>query len=378
MKNARFRRRSRWREVVYAKAMALEYELDRLIGQAHVSSHAHDISEPLIESARTSVCRHLTAARELAAPRRRVVGPLWRLVAGGEGAATDGAFVNLHAAKVALVDLYTGQDIEAAAPAVLARLRSSKSADDDRLKSAEAALDGDLKTAEPGQQRRRFQLLRIHHSRQEAVGKRRAVLREAMQVSYEAADELHAQARGFRNVLVIATVVLAMLVVAVCLFGTLRPAAIPLCFEPSPGSVACPSSSDATGPSSFDVIIVALMGLLGGALSVAFTVQRLRGTSAPYDIPLALTINKLPSGVLTSIVGLILIQGDFIPGLSELDNQGQILAYAILFGFAQHLATRYIDQKAEEVIESVPKKSSQPAKQRDKGRRRRQEKAAHK
>ena len=222
------------------------------------------------------------------------------------------------------------------------------------------------------------QLQHIHHSRQEAVGKRRAVLREAMQVSYEAADEVHAQARGFRNVLVIATVVLAMLVVAVCLFGTLRPAAIPLCFEPSPGSVACPSSSDATGPSSFDVIIVALMGLLGGALSVAFTVQRLRGTSAPYDIPLALTINKLPSGVLTSIVGLILIQGDFIPGLSELDNQGQILAYAILFGFAQHLATRYIDQKAEEVIESVPKKSSQPAKQRDKGRRRRQEKAAHK
>lgn len=378
MENARFRRRSRWREVVYAKAMALEYELDRLIGQAHVSSHAHDISEPLIDSARTSVCRHLTAARELAAPRRRGVGPLWRLVAGGEGAVTDGAFVNLHAAKVALVDLYTWQDIEAAAPAVLARLRSSKSADDDRLQSAEAALDGDLETAEPGQQRRRFQLQRIHHSRQEAVGKRRAVLREAMQVSYEAADELHAQARGFRNVLVIATVVLAMLVVAVCLFGTLRPAAIPLCFEPSPGSVACPSSSDATGPSSFDVIIVALMGLLGGALSVAFTVQRLRGTSAPYDIPLALTINKLPSGVLTSIVGLILIQGDFIPGLSELDNQGQILAYAILFGFAQHLATRYIDQKAEEVIESVPKKSSQPAKQRDKGRRHHQEKAAHK
>lgn len=274
MKNARFRRRSRWREVVYAKAMALEYELDRLIGEARVSSHAHGISEPLIESARTSVCRHLTAARELAAPRRRGVGPLWRLVAGGEGAATDGAFVNLHAAKVALVDLYTWQDIEAAAPAVLARLRSSKSADDDRLKSAEAALDGDLKTAEPAQQRRPPQLQRVHR-----------------------------------------------------------------------------------------------------ALSVAFTVQRLRGTSAPYDIPLALTINKLPSGVLTSIVGLILIQGDFIPGLSELDNQGQILAYAVLFGFAQHLATRYIDQKAEEVIESVPKKSSQPAKQRDNGRRPHQERA---
>ena len=71
------------------------------------------------------------------------MGQVWRLVAGGEGPATDGAFVNLHAAKVALVDLYTREDIEAAAPAVLARLRSSKSADDDRLKSAEATFDVD-------------------------------------------------------------------------------------------------------------------------------------------------------------------------------------------------------------------------------------------
>jgi hypothetical protein len=40
---------------------------------------------------------------------------------------------------------------------------------------------------------------------------------------------------------------------------------------------------------------------------------------------------KLPAGALTAIAGLILILGDFIPGLSELDNQGQILAYAIVF-----------------------------------------------
>lgn len=180
-----------------------------------------------------------------------------------------------------------------------------------------------------------------------------------MQVSYEAADELHAQARGFRNVLILSTVVLSLLVIAVCLFGALRPEAIPLCFTPSTTESICPSSAArASTPANTDVIVVALMGLLGGALSVAFTVQRLRGTSAPYDIPLAVTLNKLPSGVLTSIVGLVLIQGDFVPGLSNLDNQGQILAYAILFGFAQQVATRFIDQKAAEVIDSVPQKSS--------------------
>jgi hypothetical protein len=375
-KKARFRRRSRWREIVYAKAIALEYELERLVAArarldlADRLHHRIHVRQPgalqvdaVVEPVRKSVSEYLTAARSAAAPRRRGVGRMWQLVAGGEGPVTDAAFVNLHAAKVALVDLYTREDIEAAAPAVLARLRSSKSASDDRLKGAESMFDVDPEIVTPTRWwlwPSRAQKGRRRHG---SIGKRRAALREAMQVSYEAADELHAQARGFRNVLVISTAVLTVLVLAVCLFGTLRPSAIPLCFEPSPGKVACPSSEDATGPSSFDVVIVALMGLLGGALSVAFTVQRLRGTSAPYDIPLALTMNKLPSGVLTGIVGLVLIQGDFVPGLSELDNQGQILAYAIVFGFAQHLATRFIDQKAEEVINSVPKKSSGPTKQ---------------
>jgi hypothetical protein len=188
---------------------------------------------------------------------------------------------------------------------------------------------------------------------------RRTALRDAMEVSYEAADELHAQARGFRDVLIIATVVLSALASAVCVFGVLRPQTIPLCFEPPGGARACPASASPAVPSSFDVLVVALMGLLGAALSVAFTVQRLRGTSSPYDIPLALTLNKLPSGILTSIIGLLLLQGDFVPGFSALDNQGQILAYAILFGFAQQLATRIVDLRAKEVISSVPKKSSQ-------------------
>jgi hypothetical protein len=63
-----------------------------------------------------------------------------------------------------------------------------------------------------------------------------------MQVSYEAADDLHAQARQFRDVLILAT--------------------------------------------------------------------GIRGFSAPYDIPVALMINKLPSGALTAIVGPLLMHGE--------------------------------------------------------------------
>ena len=86
----------------------------------------------------------------------------------------------------------------------------------------------------------------------------------------------------------------------------------------------------------------------------------MRGTSTPYGVPVALAVLNLPAGVLTAITGLVLLYGKFIPGLSELDSQGQILAYAIVLGIAQHLVTRYVDQKAEAVLRSVPSKEGSP------------------
>ena len=109
-------------------------------------------------------------------------------------------------------------------------------------------------------------------------------------------------------------------------------------------------------PRSGDVPIVALMGLLGGALSATFGIQKLRGTSTPYAIPVALSSMKLPAGALTAIVGLVLVHGEFVPGLSELDSQGQILAYAVVLGVAQHLFTRFVDRRAETVLNSLPSK----------------------
>jgi hypothetical protein len=102
------------------------------------------------------------------------------------------------------------------------------------------------------------------------------------------------------------------------------------------------------------------MGLLGGALSATFTIQKLRGTSTPYSVPVSLALLKLPAGALTAVTGLMLLYGKFIPGLSELDSQGQILAYAIVLGIAQHLVTRFVDQKAEAVLGRVPSKERSP------------------
>jgi hypothetical protein len=108
------------------------------------------------------------------------------------------------------------------------------------------------------------------------------------------------------------------------------------------------------------VAVVALLGLVGGALSGTVAVRNLRGTSTPYAVPVALALLKLPAGALTGIVGLLLVHGEFVPGLTALDSQGQILAYAVVLGVAQQLATRLVDRQAHEVLGRVPSKEQSP------------------
>jgi hypothetical protein len=96
------------------------------------------------------------------------------------------------------------------------------------------------------------------------------------------------------------------------------------------------------------------MGALGGTLGATATIRTLRGTSTPFDVPLALAMLKVPLGAMTALLALVLIRGDIVPGLSVLDSQGQILAYALVFGFAQQALTRLLDQRAETLLEGLP------------------------
>jgi hypothetical protein len=381
-------RRKRWQEAVIAKANLLEHEGQLLYQQDQLRAPARD-QQAIRDTVLTATTKHLQDARMAAGEAGTDEQPLRsRGYLPPAGARCDGAFVNLHAAQVVLVNLYSEQDIRARIPAVLDRLRKCLPEDDQRRVSTEALFGSeaggtrDRPAGRPwrngrGNARRLIDVGADHRADRGCnagtLAERRAALRDAMQVGYEAQDELYAQVRSFRNILFTGTVVLILLVAAVCVVGALRPGAIPLCFQPSntaatsqvstagAESFVCPSTTGyAARPTGGDVSIVALMGLLGGALSATFTVQKLRGTSTPYGVPVALAILKLPAGALTAVTGLVLLYGKFVPGLSELDSQGQILAYAIVLGIAQHLVTRFVDQKAQDVLSSVPSKEGSP------------------
>jgi hypothetical protein len=201
----------------------------------------------------------------------------------------------------------------------------------------------------------------------------RTGLVEAYRSATWAARREFTRLRSFRTAVAITTAGLFVLAVGLALVAAAQPQWMPLCFAPQgSGTVVCPTTTATIGtaagatPSAAaiaaiiadtavgaDALVVMLVGLAGAAVTGAAALRRMRGTSTPYAVPMTLLLLKLPTGALTAFLGLILLHGEFVPGLSALDTSGQILAWALLFGAAQQLVTGLVDKKAQSVLDSV-------------------------
>lgn len=275
-------------------------------------------------------------AAQGADPEYRTLKSWWR------GTSIEAAFRKSHQAEAELARLYADFELTAEVPAAVARTDLALNRDDPMRAEA-------------------VRLLSLP-----AGPEKRALLAKVIQVGHEAGDGSHARLRNFRNILLMTAGCIALLVLVFAIVVIRNPSAVPLCFEPGrtpgggPATVACPSGDGAgQRPAALDVVVVALLGLLGGSLSAAVSIRNLRGTSTPYDLPVALALLKVPAGALTAIGALIAIRGEFIPGLSALDTQEQILAYALVFGYAQQLLTGLIDRQALGLLDSVPSKDAE-------------------
>ena len=258
------------------------------------------------------------------------------------GTLVEAAFQNLHAARAQMVDVFDDDEIAAEIPSALARAQQTLHRDDPRRMIADA--------------------LQSHE-----IARQRAFLRRAIEDAYDALDRQHERLRSFRNIILMLALCIAVLV-AITIAGVwANPTIMPLCF-PADGIAGtgdpllnCPTGTDVTSVSSMDIVVVALLGLLGGALAATVSIRNLRGTSSPYDVPIALALLKVPLGAFTAILGLVAIQGDFVPGLSALDSQQQILAYALVLGYAQQVFTYSLDRKAQTLLNGLPAKDSATA-----------------
>jgi hypothetical protein len=273
------------------------------------------------------------------------------LRSGMSGASIERAWANLDAAEVNLLRLAPAGYLSSNMPNYCMRAVEDLDEDDPRFE--------------------RIRAFQEEASKRDLTEEERSAVVAAIQGANDRGRREQMRVRSFRNVIVITTILLAALASAVAIVGFKNPDALPLCFQPG-DVVVCPTNQRAielrpgeTEPDprqielaidqavrGSDALLIEFVGLLGASLAATTGLRRIRGTAGPYSLPVALALLKVPSGALTAFLGLQLVRAQFVPGLSALDSSAQIVAWAIVLGYAQQLFTRVVDQQAENVLTS--------------------------
>jgi hypothetical protein len=352
-----------WAEGTLTRASELEALAELAFAKDHV---------PNCESLQSAMERHITAAREaaVAAGERNAV----RRVLGGDGHLLERATSNLDAAEAQLLDFAPVSYLLGQMPSLLSHVRCHLVADDPRRQAFERVarkvgiVDPEHSLVPAGAEPTR-------QDREDAVSAERDAIVAATRAAGSAALREQVRLRSFRLVLAITTLAMTLLALGVALTGFVNPTLIPLCFAPEEAGqaqVVCPTAQSEAFPTDrsteatediddftlrtatpWDLTVVLLVGLTAAAVAAATAIRGIKGSSERHGIPVAMALLKLPTGAITAFLGLLLMRGQFVPGLSALDTSAQILAWAIIFGYAQQLFTRLIDKQGHTVLDSV-------------------------
>ncbi|MEV6520552.1 hypothetical protein AB0M43_01255 [Longispora sp. NPDC051575] len=201
----------------------------------------------------------------------------------------------------------------------------------------------------------------------------RSRLADVMHAAHTEADARRAEVRQLRNVLTIALLAATLMVGALVLLGALRPASVPLCAETlataataevpatptSPAIAAVPATPAGTvcpaggANHRYDIVLVSLFGLLGATIAVVAKVSTTSAKDLSYSPTVPQLALKLPAGVLTAIAATVLVRSGLFSVVNLKPSQAAILFTALLFGYAQQVFTRFVDQKANTVVEAA-------------------------
>ena len=268
------------------------------------------------------------------------------------GASVERANSHLDAVETDLLRLAPDPYLRGALPDLVAHVRAHLPAKDPRRERVEA-VEAAVAKGGPAQALSELDTQRV--------------LSAVRAASREGRHEIR-RVRSFRNIIVVTALFLMLGTAGLTFVGLLEPEVMPLCFAPNETAVVCPTATQdvQTGAqaralddrmrdtaSSWDIPLIEIVGLLAAALAGAFSLRGIRGTSTPYSLPVALAVLKLPAGALTAVLGLLLMRGGFVPGLSALDSSAQIIAWAVVFGYSQQLFTHFVDEQAKTVLDNV-------------------------
>jgi len=263
------------------------------------------------------------------------------------GSMIEAAWAEIHEADVQLIELYTDDHLIGRMPEVLGTVRAYLPPEDTRRAALEEWWQ---KFGGAGA---------VDHEHRELVA-------TTLRAAYLYGDTEHGRVRGFRNVLLGMAVAITVLLVGIGIVGLISAHSVSLCFTkavesttttttPAKPMLICPTGDrDASnGPSGWDVFLVELVGLLGASLAGVRAIANSRKVATPYSLTVTQAALKAATGATTAVVGLLFLSAGIVPGLSQLQSQAAILAYAMVFGYAQQLLTGIIDQRANDVLQAA-------------------------
>ena len=364
-----------WGEHALTRANELQ-ALSLSIGSSDEQDNGVDLKNG--EVLKKAIGIHLDAARQAARgdrlkPRRRFRLPFRRY-----GARIERARGNLDAVEIHLLALAPADYILGQMPSLLNHVQRHLLPTDARrqeferiaqrlgIKDADHPLHQECKDSSPA-------------DKEAIVRDERRKIANIVRGASSAALREHIRLGSFQYVLIITAALMTVLAIGVAITGFFRPTLIPMCFAPQEGgvvTVVCPTHQSqpfvptgqpgqpgvqvadiddvvqATAKPA-DLLVVELVGLTAAAIAAAAAIRRIKGSSERYGLPVSLAALKLPTGAITAFLGLLLMRGQFVPGLSALDTSAQILAWALVFGYAQQLFTRLVDQQGQTVLDSV-------------------------
>jgi hypothetical protein len=362
-----------WREGTLTRATELE-ALTAWVRSKNPCEH-----NEILEAA---IGHHIQAAREAATAQP--LDPPRRLRIFRNGPLMERALSNLDAAEAHILNIAPAEYVLGQMPCLLRRVQCHLGAADpgrqefERLARSIGVSGPDRAASQTPTKHELDDELR---DRKRKIDDERGTIVTTVRAASSAALREHVKLRNFRNIVGATAAFMLLLAVGIALTGFYRPTLIPLCFAPEESgtvTVVCPTGqSDRFVPaqdggesrdslpvkdidevvaatvSPQDLVIVELVGLTAAAIATAAAIRSIRGSSARYSLPVALAALKLPTGAITAFLGLLLMRGQFVPGLSALDTSAQILAWALVFGYAQQLFTRLVDQQGQTVLNSV-------------------------
>jgi hypothetical protein len=176
---------------------------------------------------------------------------------------------------------------------------------------------------------------------------------DAVRAAFDASDDSHAEARALRNKLCVAAFALVVLNTVLGLVGIFRPGFLPLCVARvnAPGQVACASGGTASGGA--DVWLTQVLGATGALIAAVVSLVRRRPSLSPYIMVGYQALIKVLLGAALAVVGVLALAAGLGEGLIGLRGQAAVLVAAVVFGYAQQLGTRLLDNYADRLLDQV-------------------------